>query len=611
MPRRRSVALVATLLLLAAVTPALALPDPKEEWTQLRTPGFTVFSNAPAQRTIEVARNLETLRAVLAQVTKGMRIDVPKPLHVYVFRSTPGFRSYIGDVGKGSKELAGFHLTGPDRNMIAIDLSAESMGVAYHEYLHEVLANTFPGIPLWVNEGLAEFYAPFVCKDAKAEIGRAMWHHMLGLREAPLLPLSDLVDVTTDSPAYNENDRAGVFYAESWALVHYLTLGRAERRAQLPRYLQLVSEGQPAAEAFRAAFETDYGTLEAELHAYLHAEELPYTVVTLRELQTPAIEQPHPMERKQTLVHLGWLRALAEDDDFTEAERHHRAALELDPAYGPAHAGLGFIRMRQGRTDEAVAVFEQALASGPNDPGMNLLAGLSLLVKSSPEEGRFFTTPAELPPEVARARVYLAKVLEADPENPSALFAYGETFVFDPGTDIPSAAVLALEKAASQMPSDANLAFSLVYVYIRAGFERKAAATIEHHLARVASPELVAIARDGLLVFDEERAGKLFDQGQLDEGLAVVKAMHERAQTVEARAFVEAELKRAEAFVSKGLEIRRYDEGVAQLRAGKLDEARKTFAAIVADCRDPQVCAEAKKALDELAAALGQRKMVR
>ena len=50
-----------------------------------------------------------------------------------------------------------------------------------------------------------------------------------------------------DSPLYNEGDRRGVFYAESWALVHYLLIGNPQRKGQLGAYLQKYADGVPSA----------------------------------------------------------------------------------------------------------------------------------------------------------------------------------------------------------------------------------------------------------------------------------------------------------------------------------------------------------------------------
>ena len=56
------------------------------------------------------------------------------------------------------------------------------------------------------------------------------------------------------SPDYNEGARRGVFYAESWALMHYLMLGNPARMAQLRRYLVAVKDGLEPEPAFKAAF---------------------------------------------------------------------------------------------------------------------------------------------------------------------------------------------------------------------------------------------------------------------------------------------------------------------------------------------------------------------
>jgi len=43
------------------------------------------------------------------------------------------------------------------------------------------------------------------------------------------IPLADLVKVDHKSPLYNESARSSIFYAESWALVHYLLLGEQQK----------------------------------------------------------------------------------------------------------------------------------------------------------------------------------------------------------------------------------------------------------------------------------------------------------------------------------------------------------------------------------------------
>jgi tetratricopeptide (TPR) repeat protein len=76
---------------------------------------------------------------------------------------------------------------------------------------------------VWFNEGLAEYYSTFTpaANGKTAMLGRPIARHVLLLRER-FLPIADLIAVDHGSPLYNEGERASIFYAESWALLHYL-----------------------------------------------------------------------------------------------------------------------------------------------------------------------------------------------------------------------------------------------------------------------------------------------------------------------------------------------------------------------------------------------------
>ena len=54
--------------------------------------------------------------------------------------------------------------------------------------------------------------------------------HLQMLRGKKLLPLATLFEINRTSPYYNEREKSSIFYAESWALIHYLTHGQGGRR---------------------------------------------------------------------------------------------------------------------------------------------------------------------------------------------------------------------------------------------------------------------------------------------------------------------------------------------------------------------------------------------
>ena len=104
---------------------------------------------------------------------------------------------------------------------------------AFHEYVHLHLKDSLPGAPLWLNEGLAEFYGALQFARGEALLGAPILPYVYLLRSSELLPLTTLFAIDGRSPHYNEQDKSGIFYGQSWALVHYLMLGADGARQQV------------------------------------------------------------------------------------------------------------------------------------------------------------------------------------------------------------------------------------------------------------------------------------------------------------------------------------------------------------------------------------------
>ena len=103
--------------------------------------------------------------------------------------------------------------------------------------MHLLVGDALADVPVWFNEGLAEYDSTYqMYGEREATLGRVKEEHVFELRER-FIPLTELLAVDHRSPLYNEGERRGVFYAESWALVHYLLLGNPQRKGQLATYL--------------------------------------------------------------------------------------------------------------------------------------------------------------------------------------------------------------------------------------------------------------------------------------------------------------------------------------------------------------------------------------
>ena len=94
-----------------------------------------------------------------------------------------------------------------------------------------------------MNEGLAEFYQNSDIQDKEVRVGQPSADDILYLRQGRLLPLKTLLAVDHNSPYYHDEQKGSVFYAESWALIHYIEISGLRKQDASSAGLREVSAG--------------------------------------------------------------------------------------------------------------------------------------------------------------------------------------------------------------------------------------------------------------------------------------------------------------------------------------------------------------------------------
>src|SRR5436309_4890329 len=208
----------------SASPPPIAL-DP---WIEVRSARFRVITNATEPEAQRVARHLERLAETLERTTSGFKVDGGKETRVFLFHDQRSFRLHSPFKDDAYSSVAGLHVPGEDVEQIAYFLSRrdETMEFASHEYIHVVLMRTFGPLPIWVNEGLAEFFSNFLPHERGATIGRPIQWHVARLRQG-MMTLDELLGLSGESPEYSGGERTGLIYAQSWALVTALVVDPA------------------------------------------------------------------------------------------------------------------------------------------------------------------------------------------------------------------------------------------------------------------------------------------------------------------------------------------------------------------------------------------------
>lgn len=523
--------LCALLVMLGAIT-AQAQPVDHDGWHIVRTAHFTIYTNAGPRRGGEIAVHLELFRSVFARLAPALKLNSPAPSKIFAFRDATSYAPYKTSPDPDGGRILGQFLSHRDGNYLTLDAAGShqvgSYGVIFHEYVHYFVRHNFPGVPLWFNEGLAEYYSTFGTADGTVYVGRPVQRHLRWLQRDAEFSLGDLLEVTQRSPAYHESAEAGRFYAVSWALVHYL-LSSAERLDQTADFLLRLEAGDDPDDAFEEAFGTRLHRMEEKLRAYL-AGKLPEAAIALRRLRIPTTARTEPMPPQDVLYHLGDL--LAHIGRSAQAEEHFHLALELDPTHADSHAGLALIRDLAGGYDEAEILYRDAIELRSTNPLTYLLYGRHLLtvLQAGGEIDRKILAE--------RAQAAFAKLVGLDPGFGEGYVMLGLAHLL--GEADPAAGIRALERARQLLPTRMDVVFHLVRLRIRNQEFDRAESLVEGVLAQRAEPEAVQTVREEitraklLRAADEAlRAGKIADGLRLyDEAISATSdsALRERME---------------------------------------------------------------------------------
>ncbi|MCA1556918.1 MAG: tetratricopeptide repeat protein [Acidobacteria bacterium] len=334
------------------------------------------------------------------------------------------------------------------------------------------------GLPLSINEGLAEYFSTFEVSDGgrKATLGKSSDYHLKILRSREWLPLETLLAADSKSPVYNERHSRELFYAQSWALVHYLMLGRGgERQSDLYRFVELLAEGAPLNQSFKQVFQTELAALESELREYVKRDKRP-TQAALFDRRAVAVKTEEmrsaPLSEAEAKYYLGDL--LLHTNRLDEAAGYLKEALNLNPSHAMANASLGMVYVRQRNFSEAVGLLKRAAALAPD----NYLAhyyyayGLS---RQGMDENSIVSGYEESAAGTMRAE--LLRAIELAPLFPEAyhLLAFVNLAT---GEQMEQAEAM-LRQAMRMAPAREEFAFVLAQIYERRRAWDKARAVLE------------------------------------------------------------------------------------------------------------------------------------
>jgi tetratricopeptide (TPR) repeat protein len=315
------------------------------------------------------------------------------------------------------------------------------------------------------------------------------------------MPLSDLFAVTPDSPQYNERDRQGIFYAESWLLTHFLMAGDVPGyTARFGQFTRLLREGQLPESAFTNALQTSLPEMEIQLRRYLQRDQFtPIQFVQCADVSTVKILASRAMTPVETYVRLG--DELLRINRLDSAEMYFTRARDLAPASPLPYEALGLLAAERDQHEAALSELREAMQHGQ----VGFLACYTYAREryqlTADSEGRYTSIKSglagEIRGELQRSLTLMPAFAPAHELLGFLEMVQGENLV---------AAEQQLQLACQLEPENMSFLLSLAQAQIRHKESPAARRTLEPLLLPNAAPKLRAHAEELVREMDRERA---------------------------------------------------------------------------------------------------------
>lgn len=229
---------------------------------EVKTLHYRVMSDISKERTEFYAQHLEWIRSFYEQVFPFRGRD--RRATALIFNTQEGYQQYA-DLTRGSRveSTLGYYHRGYDQLLLWEDRegdieNGETLDTLYHEGFHQYISRIVKDLPIWLNEGLAEYFGPTQF-DRSGQVIKAgaintfrlepLQQHLK--RGGKFYPFADIMN---QSPRQFMGENASFKYSQVWSMIHFFSHARGGQPKLLRQYFDLVRDGKSAEHAFASTY---------------------------------------------------------------------------------------------------------------------------------------------------------------------------------------------------------------------------------------------------------------------------------------------------------------------------------------------------------------------
>lgn len=227
---------------------------------------YTVRFDTPPDVARELSRHIDAMHEEYTRRFSAFGVRNARPMTVWVFARQADYLEFLAKQGHDVRNTSGVFFVSDDAQGIATYLEGQSerhvIATLQHEGFHLFsFLRIHEDLPIWADEGLAEFFEAGILVKGKMATGIAPPGNLRRVQEAirsnEYLPLSDLFVMSHaewNALTNAGDDRAILMYAQAWSVCHFLIVAEnGKYLSVLMDYLNGIKRGMGPDIAMRQA----------------------------------------------------------------------------------------------------------------------------------------------------------------------------------------------------------------------------------------------------------------------------------------------------------------------------------------------------------------------
>ncbi len=258
---------------------------------------YWVKTDLSADEANSLARHMNIMYEEYSKRLASLPVRVQEKLNVLIFKDRQDYmltlRARFGVNPAGTGGLFFVNQSGTALAFWIGDLPRRRIEhVIQHEGFHQFAYSRFgDDLPIWVNEGLAEFFGEAVIVGNTLVIGQSTPRVLDSIKQAielnKYVPFEKMLTFTHQQwGAALQDGSAAINYNQAWSMVHFLVYGDNGKYVNaFETYLKHINSGLPSREAFVRSFGNDIAAFEKVWKQYAQAAKPSAFVTALERME--------------------------------------------------------------------------------------------------------------------------------------------------------------------------------------------------------------------------------------------------------------------------------------------------------------------------------------